>query len=155
MDCAHFFSFNFSRKLIIEVNYSTIQLSHNTEKQNASWILSLSTSFSLDAQTYFVLSTNAQYNLSSARIQFSLTSPLGVWNLPLFLVLDQKASYWRRQWRHNLVRICLTTLILINLDDYDVVVEIIQSNMYWYLPFLCFTSWILTESSDSRNISQD
>ena len=43
--------------------------------------LVLSTSFSLDAQTYFVLSTNARYNLSSVRIQFSLTS-----TLELFLV---------------------------------------------------------------------
>ena len=38
--------------------------------------LVLSTSFSLDTQTHFVLSTNARYNLSSARIQFSLTPTL-------------------------------------------------------------------------------
>ena len=38
--------------------------------------LVLSTSFSLDAQTHFVLSANARYNLSSARTQFSLTSTL-------------------------------------------------------------------------------
>ena len=100
--CAQFFSSDSSRKFTVEVNCLTIQLSHNTEKKKKETLHG-----SCFKHIFFSRRPNSfcpqrycsvQPLLSKNTIftDFHAWTLLGVWNLPLFLVLDLRAIYWQR-----------------------------------------------------------